>query len=183
MLACNTFEANKQTMKKIYIIMLLIVSGTLISFGCKNDDKKDSNDDIKTFLCEMTDARMMDIEEGKVAAERGTIKEVKDYGNLMIKDQNYLLDELKKFAKTKNITLPTKISDEKLNGLKDLKEKSGKDLDKKFLKMISIDHKRDVRKFKKATEIDDQETKVFAKKHLPMIKSHLKKVCQIRKDY
>jgi putative membrane protein len=131
----------------------------------------------------MTDARMMDIEEGKVAAEKGTTKEIKDYGNLMIKDQTYLLKEIQKFAKSKNIQLPTEISDSKRDGLKDLKKENGVDLDEKFLKMIKIDHKRDVRKFKKATTINDPSTKAFAAKHLAMIESHLKEVCKIKKEY
>ena len=152
-----------------------------LSFVTTNCDKSE-NEKTQIFLTEMTDARLMDREEGKQAVLKGTTQEIKKYGQLMIDDQTYLLKELQKIAATKNITLPTEISEEKQNGLKDLKEKSGADFDKKFIKMICIDHKRDVRKFKKAAKCNDSGVSSFAKEHLPMIESHLKKIKQIEKN-
>ena len=167
-------------MKKLYIITAIMASALLISFGCKSQTIED---DTKDFLNDMTDARLMDREEAKQAVAKGTTKEVKDYGELMIKDQTYLLTQLQEFAKTKNITLRTTISDKKKDALEGLKEKSGEDLDKKFLKMICIDHTRDVKEFKKATKSKDVELSKFALKHLPMIEEHLAKVKVIKKSY
>ena len=39
--------------------------------------------------------------------------------------------------------------------------------------MIKTDHKRDIKKFKKATEFEDVATKKFAVDNLPMIEQHL----------
>ena len=64
--------------------------------------------------------------------------------------------------------------------LKKLKEKKGEDLDEKFLNMICIDHKRDVRKFTEATESKDSQVSEFARKYLPMIESHLQKVKELK---
>ena len=167
-------------MKKIYIFTAIMTSAFLISFGCKSQSV---NDETKEFLNDMTDARLMDREEAKQAVAKGTTKQVKDYGELMIKDQTYLLMQLQEFAKSKNITLRTTISDKKKDALDGLKEKSGEDLDEKFLKMICIDHTRDVKQFKKATKSKDVELSKFASKHLPMIKEHLAKVKAIKKSY
>jgi len=41
--------------------------------------------------------------------------------------------------------------------------------------MMVIDHKRDVKDFTKAIEIDDKEIQTFAKTNLPLIESHLEK--------
>ena len=168
-------------MKKIYFIPAIMFAVISLSFVTTNCDKSE-NEKTQIFLTEMTDARLMDREEGKQAVLKGTTQEIKKYGQLMIDDQTYLLKELQKIAATKNITLPTEISEEKQNGLKDLKEKSGADFDKKFIKMICIDHKRDVRKFKKAAKCNDSGVSNFAKEHLPMIESHLKKIKQIEKN-
>ena len=168
-------------MKKIYFIPAIMFAVISLSFVTTNCDKSE-NEKTQIFLTEMTDARLMDREEGKQAVLKGTTQEIKKYGQLMIDDQTYLLKELQKIAATKNITLPTEISEEKQNGLKDLKEKSGADFDKKFIKMICIDHKRDVRKFKKAAKCNDSGVSSFAKEHLPMIESHLKKIKQIEKN-
>ena len=168
-------------MKKIYYIPALLFALISLSFVTANCDKSE-NDKTQTFLIEMTDARLMDREEGRQALVKGTTQEIKNYGQLMIEDQTFLLKELQKFAAAKKIALPTVISDKKQKGLEKLKEKSGADFDKKFIKMICIDHKRDVRKFEKAAKCDDSEVSAFASEHLPMIKSHLQKIKQIDKN-
>lgn len=170
-------------MKKFYFIIAIVASSILISFGCKNQTSKEVNEETKEFLNDMTDARLMDREEAKQAVAKGTTKEIKDYGELMIKEQTYLLMQLQEFAKTKNITLRTTISDKKKDALEGLKKETGKDLDKKFISMICIDHTRDVKEFKKATKSKDIELSKFASKHLPMIKEHLEKVKAIKKSY
>lgn len=167
-------------MKNTVIMLSIVCSIILLSFKSINyKDIKDTK--IEKFLIEMNDARMMDREEGKQAVEKGTNQEIKNYGNLIIKDQTFLLEELQKFAKTKNIKLKTEISKKKQKGLKDLKEKNGKKFDKKFISMICLDHKRDVRKFREATKSEDIELSNFAKKHLPMIKKHLAEIKAIKK--
>lgn len=166
-------------MKKIYFIPVIMFAVTLLSFVTTNCAESE-NEKTKTFLTEMTDARLMDREEGRQAVKKGTKQEIRNYGQLMIEQQTYLLNELQKFAATKNIKLPTEISQKKQNALNDLKEKSGTDFDKKFIKMICIDHKRDVRKFKKASKCDESGVSTFASKHLPMIESHLQKIEKIK---
>ena len=167
-------------MKKIHIIPVLTLALIILSFV--TNCTKSADEETKMFLTNMTDARLMDREEGREAAKKGTTQEIKNYGELMIEEQTYLLNELQQFAATKNITLPTKISEEKQNALNDLKEKSGIAFDKKFIKMIRIDHKRDVEKFKKASRCDDTELSSFATEHLPMIESHLQKIEQFEKS-
>ncbi len=168
-------------MRKIYIIPAIVLAVTMLSFVTTNCAESE-NEKTKIFLTEMTDARLMDREEGMQAVTKGTTDEIKQYGQLMIDDQTYLLKELAILAATKNIMLPKEISEEKRDGLDGLKEKSGTDFDKKFISMICIDHKRDVKKFKKAAKGDDAEVSAFASKHLPMIESHLEKVKQIEKN-
>lgn len=175
------FTLYKKDMKKLYFIPAIMFAVISLSFVTTNCAKSE-NEKTKKFLIEMTDARLMDREEGREAVKKGTTQEVKNYGQLMIDDQTYLLSELQKFAATKNITLPTTISEKKLKGLEKLKEKTGTDFDKKFIKMICIDHKRDVRKFKKASKCDDSGVTAFASEHLPMIESHLQKIKQIQEN-
>jgi putative membrane protein len=84
-----------------------------------NDKKADNNlvdEDVADFLVKSADARMMDAQEGKLAAEKGTTKAVRDYGELMMKDQSTLLKKIKGLAAKRNITLPSGISDKKDDG-------------------------------------------------------------------
>lgn len=139
-----------------------------------------SKDPVTKFLLESSDARRMDREEGKLAAERGTTEEIRQYGTLMITDQTMLLAKLEALAEQKKVVLPTTISKKKTKGLHRLEAKHEKDFDKKFISMITIDHKRDVRIFKRATNSKDLQVKAFAVEYLPLIQSHLDKIRKIK---
>src|SRR5690349_22602718 len=122
----------------IFITIALFASCILLS--CKvSEDAEDSVDaaqdmneaasideSISDFLTEAADARMMDIAEARLAVARGTTPEIKKYGRWMIEDQNILLKEIRAIAKSKNVTLPKTISDEKEKGLSDLEKKNNK---------------------------------------------------------
>jgi len=164
-------------MKTTFLILAAVM---LCAFSLS--DKKTDRKEIEKFLVEMTDARLMDREEGRLAAERGTTKDIRDYGSWMVNDQTVLLEKLKKLAAEEKVTLPEKISAEKSKALEKLKEKTGTDFDDKFLKMIKIDHKRDVRKFKKAAGFDNANVSTFAKENLPTIEKHLSGVEAIKKS-
>ena len=153
-------------MKKVFVFLFL----ASVSLSSAQDlTKKDAPE----FIVEMADARLMDREEGRLAASLGTTREIRDYGSLMVKDQDFLHSELEKLARSKDITLPNAISEKKSKALKKLSTLTGKEFDRKFLKMIKTDHKRDVKRFKKAMKFDDADTREFATKYLPMIQSHL----------
>jgi putative membrane protein len=131
------------------------------------------DDEVAEFLVKSADARMMDAEEGILAAKKGSKKSIQKYGRWMVKDQGILLREIKKLAAKRSIALPTTISDKKENGREDLASKDGKEFDEEFIKMMIIDHERDIKLFENAIEFDDQEISAFAKKYLPTIQSHL----------
>lgn len=124
----------------------------------------------------------MNIEEGKIAEQQGTSRALKDYGTMMVNDQSKMLDELKKMAATKKIIVRNFLGESKSEGLKKLKEANGRDFDDKFIRMMIIDHKRDVKKFEKALYSTDPDIQVFATKYLPLIKDHLNKIKSIKND-
>jgi putative membrane protein len=159
-------------MKKILFLSLIILS--------YNGKAQEPDDDAPTFIVNMADARLMDREEGRLAAGYGSTQEIRDYGTLMVKDQETLYAELKQLAASKNITLPGSISEKKSKALEKLGTFRGKKFDRKFLKMMKIDHKRDVRRFEKATAFDDAATKAFAQKYLSMIQRHLEAVKKLQ---
>jgi len=144
-------------------------------------DKGVVDEDVAEFLVKSADARMMDIKEGKMAISKASSKDLQDYGRLMVKDQTMLLDEIKKLASKVNVTLPMGISEEKQEGQEDLSEESGIDFDEKFIKMMKIDHERDIKLFKKAIDCTEPSVSAFAKKYLPLIESHLAKIEAIKK--
>ena len=184
------FAATFKTLTmKIIITVLSIISISFSSFAQRTDPVKKANEsneakednklvseDVADFLVKSADARMMDAREGKLATQKATSQALRDYGKLMMKDQAMLLEKIKALAAKKHVTLPADVSNKKAEGREDLAEESGKDFDKKFVKMITIDHERDVKMFQKAIEQDDEDVRAFAQKYLPLIQSHLDKI-------
>ncbi len=131
------------------------------------------------FLIEMADARMMDGKEGRLASLHGTTKRIRDYGTLMVQDQTKLLEQMRNLATQKEIVLPKQLSNQKRDGLKELRKLRGTKFDKKFISMITIDHERDVKAFSDASKDSQgfsQEIQQFSSKNLPLIQSHLDKI-------
>jgi putative membrane protein len=143
----------------------------------KDSDTKSGVDEfVKEFIIEMAEARLMDLEEGKIAQQKSTTKELKSYGTLMVNDQTEMLHEIKKLAARKNVSLPPVLGPDKAEELKALKEVHGKSFDKKFIKLMIVDHKRDVKKFERATQSRDADVQVFATRYLPYVQSHLQRI-------
>lgn len=165
-------------MKKILLTSCLLVGLFLIT----SSFRRNSAESVTKFLIEAADARLMDSEQGKLARERGTTEEIRSYGRWMMRDQSKLLQEIQVIAKSKSIQLPSAISEEKSKGLEELKKLKGAEFDKKFTKMICIDHKRDVKEFKKASKFEDADVKQFASQYLPTIEAHLERIQEIENE-
>ena len=153
-----------------------VVSSDFAVLSKDSDTKSGVDEFVKEFITEMAEARLMDLEEGKIAQQKSTTKELKSYGTLMVNDQTEMLHEIKKLAARKNVSLPSALGPDKAEGLKALKEVHGKSFDKKFIKMMIVDHKRDVKKFEQATQSRDADVQVFATRYLPYVQSHLQRI-------
>jgi len=151
-------------------------------FTSNTKTKSSADETITAFITDLTEARIMDIEQGKTAEQRCTTRPLKEYGSLMIKDQAKMLNELKKLAARKNISIPSELGPEKAEALGDLRKVHGQSFDKKFIKMMIIDHKRDAKKLERAARSDDADIQVFATKYLPVVQSHLDKIKALKKS-
>ncbi len=134
------------------------------------------------FLNEITEGRLMGLEEGKTAQQRSTKRSLKEYGALMVNDQTQMLKDLRKIAQQKSVSIPSWPGSDKADGLDDLNALHGKSFDKKFIRMMIIDHKRDIKILKDATDYGDADIQVFATKYLPIVQSHLDKIRTLKRS-
>lgn len=185
-------------MKLLYVLWLSLAS--LAMFSCKTQKVNDSvkkadrineirtetgtvDPDAAAFLVKIADARMMDAKEGALAVSRGTTTDVRNYGKLMVKDQAILLAEIRKIAGEMRVSLPTDISTNKQDGYSDLVSKQGEEFDEKFLKMMKIDHERDIDDFTKAAQLTNRRVNQFAVARLPLILLHLDKLKVLKEQH
>ncbi|HZY82481.1 MAG TPA: DUF4142 domain-containing protein [Cyclobacteriaceae bacterium] len=131
--------------------------------------------DIEYLIVTLATARMISAEEGRLAAEKGTTEEIREFGELAIKDHGRLLGEIKRLAVIKNIALPDDINEN------DLGEKSGKQFNNTFIRNMIGELERDIKLFREAKTSGDPDVSMFASDYLPVLESHLKKIKAIRK--
>ncbi len=129
----------------------------------------------KKFVMDAAKGGMMEVELGKVAADKGNSPDVKQFGQRMVDDHSKANDQLKSIAEQKGVTLPTDL-DAKDKAMKDkLSGLSGDQFDKMYMQHMVMDHKKDVAEFKKeSTSAKDSDVKNFASQTLPTLQDHLK---------
>lgn len=178
-------------MKKLSIFLLSAVALLATSCGSDNDSVKlahqtnlnsSIDERISEFMTEAADARMADIEEGKLALEKGTNDLVKNYAQQLIDDNTKLLKELRALAGQKNIALPTTLSNDKADGINDLREKEGEEFNEKFIQMIQRDHKRDLDEFEEAADFNDRDIQQFAQRNVSLFEKHLSQIDQVEES-
>ena len=131
-----------------------------------------SEEDSK-FAVEAASGGMTEVQLGELAQQKASSQKVKDFGAMMVRDHSKMNDELKQVAASKNITLPPAPGEDHMDHIKKLSEKSGKEFDKDYMKMMVDDHKDDIDKFEKCSEdAKDPELKALATKALPTLREH-----------
>ena len=177
-------------MKKISLILMLALSAW--TFGaCNNEAKDDSvekaeeaneakestttvKEDDSEFLVEAASGGMMEVEAGQLAATKAQNPRVKAFASMMVEDHTKANEELKALASGKSITLPTAVGEDHQKHITELREKSGMDFDKAYMKMMVDDHNDDVEDFQSASNnAKDESVKAFAAKTLPVLRMHL----------
>lgn len=140
-----------------------------------------SKDDA-TFVVNAANAGMTEVQLGQLAQQKGTMKDVKDYGAMMEKDHTEAGDKLKALAAQKNITLPSAISNDMQKNVDDLQKKSGKDFDKAYISMMVDDHKKVISQFEdESKKGSDADIRAFADSTLHTLRHHLQEAEKCKK--
>ncbi|WP_172279177.1 DUF4142 domain-containing protein [Chryseobacterium sp. LAM-KRS1] len=132
------------------------------------------SDQDKKFADGAAQGGLMEVMMGKLAATNASDKNVKNLGEMMVKDHSKANEELKSWASTVGYTLPTSLDAEKQNKYDELKSKKGVEFDRMYSDLMVSDHKEDIAEFKKeAADGQEASLKSFASKTLPTLDHHL----------
>ncbi|MBB1286023.1 DUF4142 domain-containing protein [Flavisolibacter sp. BT320] len=137
-------------------------------------DRGDDMEDDTEFLVESASGGLMEVQLGEYASQNAVSADVKAFGQRMVTDHGKANEELKAMAAAKNIALPANPGTEHQNHITDLRQKTGADFDKAYMRMMVDDHKEDIEDFEEAAKnAKDPEIKAFAAKHVPILQQHL----------
>jgi putative membrane protein len=196
----NTVSLNKTpTMKQVCLILAL--SGLLIA--CNNNEKSDAVEKadsinrakrdsdlsdptvntppiIKTdqestlFLVSATNSGIAEVKLGEMGQQKATNAEVKNFAAMMVREHATANEEIKKLSALRNVTLPTTHGDEKQKILDDLSKRSGADFDRRFMRIMVMEHETAIGVFQNASDVvNDVDVKNFIDSAIPKLRNHL----------
>lgn len=128
-----------------------------------------------SFVMKAAQGGLAEVKLGKLAQERASSAEVKNFGAQMVEDHGKANEKLKGIAQSKNITLPDSL-DPKDQALHDkLSSLNGVEFDRAYMNAMRKDHRKDVSEFRKeSNSAQDPDIKSFAASTLPTLETHLR---------
>jgi len=119
-----------------------------------------------SFIQKAGGGGQQEVENGKLAEKQGKSADVKRIGARMVADHTKANKELTELANRKGVKFDTR-------GVR-AQNIGAADFDRQYLKLLEIDHKKDIAEFQKeAKSGDDRDLKAWAAKTLPMLQEHL----------
>lgn len=116
---------------------------------------------------------MAEVKLSKLAMDKASATEVKQFARKMVEDHNKANTELKQIVEKKQMTLPSALDDKHEQAYARLAKLDGSDFDKEYMKVMTEDHDDTVKLFKDESKNGrDPELKSFAMKTLPTLEKH-----------
>jgi len=149
------------------LLAALLSLGTAYAQSLAKSDQK--------LLTDMAMANMAEVEAGKLAVQKTQSDQVKSFAQQMVDDHSKGLDEVKKVASAKNVTLPTELDSKhkaliaKLNGL------SGDKFDRTYMEQAGVKAHHEAHNLvtKAENSAKDGEVKALAVQLQPTIQQHM----------
>lgn len=145
-------------------------------------EEVDSKEDQASFFVDIAEINLTEIESAKLAQEKATHPEVKKFAAMLVTEHAKASNELKMLADSKQITLPTSLTDKGKNEYDQLNKKTGHDFDKKFIDEVINGHEKAIKKLEDAsTDNDnDQNAKTWASTQITALTKHLQEAKMIK---
>jgi putative membrane protein len=168
----------KRSFVQLVMFGLIVSLPTALVLAADKSEPKKSTDKLsgadEKFVKEAAAGGMMEVELGKIAADKSANDKVKAFGRKMQEDHGKANEELKTLAANKGIQIPTALEGKHKKTVDRLSKLSGSEFDRQYIRTMIEDHKEDLKAFQReADKAKDPDIKQFSSKFAPMIKSHL----------
>jgi putative membrane protein len=163
------------------IWLLLAVTLSVVS-ACDDDDEEVNQKlDIPSFMQQAAASDTFEISTGNLALQKGTLADVKAFGQMIVQDHTMSSKELKALAAQKGVVIPKTIPQEKLAKITLLSGLSGPAFDRTFAAQQVDAHKEAIALFEQADQdIADAQVQAFVDKSLPILRMHLQHAEQLK---
>lgn len=137
----------------------------------------------KKFVFGALEGGLAEVALGKLALEKSSNADVKQFAQMMVDDHTKLGEAMKPVAEQLGVKVPTQLSKKDKSTEAKLSALSGAEFDKAYVELMVKDHKKDYSEFQ--TEAKSAVIPSVQKAALtgePIIKSHLDQIQQIAKS-
>jgi len=177
--ACYTKITPCLSIARLGIAMVAI--GCLLAVPCANAQMKLATAD-KTFILAAAQGGMTEVKLGELAARKGMRVDVKEFGQMMVKDHTAINGDLKSLAELKGVALPESLNTKHQAMVDEMAALTGSDFDNAYIAAMLKDHKSDADAFKaESTETQDTDIKSFVDKSFPIVTQHLEHISSLKK--
>jgi putative membrane protein len=125
-----------------------------------------------TFVEHAAQDGMTEVQLAKIALKKSSNDQVKQFAQKMEQDHTQANEQLASIAKSKGLTVPTKLDAKHEAMVKNLSAKSGKAFDRAYAEHMAKDHAKAVALFQAAAKSSDPDIAAFAQKTLPTLEQH-----------
>lgn len=133
------------------------------------------------FIQDQLEDGNAEVELGRLAQQQATSPEVKEFGEMMVRDHTQAGEELKQIASKHDIQSPAADRNEHDDLHERLTKATGAEFDREYINAMVDEHEKAVNDVEdKAEGSDNPEVKQWAAKTLPTLRQHLERAKQIK---
>jgi putative membrane protein len=147
------------------------------------DNPTQAKFDDKKFARDAALGAMIEVELGKLAAEKASRDDIKQFGQKVVDEHTKANDELKQVAGKENVAIPEALDSKHQSRLDKLSKLSGEAFDKAFVKEELKNREAEVRDFSAESQNGtDPNIKTFASNVLPALQQQLEEAKSLNKS-
>lgn len=126
------------------------------------------------FLIKAAEIQFENISLGRLAQQKGSTNEARDFGKMMETEHKNLLSEIRTLSQYKSISIPKTLTEDSKDLYDDLKKNTGFNFDKSYSKLMVQHHLEAINLYERALkEIEDPEIIGWVTKKLEVLRTHL----------
>ncbi|MEO6150341.1 MAG: DUF4142 domain-containing protein [Mucilaginibacter sp.] len=162
-------------MRKLICIVLIIVATQACTDrkGKNHNTKVLADEETTAFLNAASESGLTEIEASGLAQSRSKNPRVVKFAGMLIDHHTAIGEELHQIESDLMVDQHDTMSVDKQEAVAALSEKTGPEFDKAYITMMVDGHNKAVQLFEKGTASKGASVSSFAKKNLPMLKTHL----------
>ena len=163
-----------------YLMCCLTIGSAAILFT--NTLKAQATDDDKKFLTDASQGNYDEIQLGKLAEQKATNPDVKNFGRRMVTDHTKLGQSMKPYADQWGVAAPTSLSPDAQKEYDKLQGMSGADFDKEYISDMVSDHTKDLDAFtKEVNNTKDAKFKASVEQGKSVVAAHKNMAYDLKK--